>query len=68
MNPYILADFNDLSGTYYKSRKYQLDIHNTVFDRMDGRAAKAAYVVKSKSTIAPGGYVYKLKWKGDDKY
>lgn len=68
MNPYILADFNNLSKNYYDNRKYQVDVHNTVFDRPDGRTAKAAYVVRVTDTNAPGLYSYKLRWRGDDKY
>ena len=68
MKPYILTNFNNISKSYYESRKYQIDIHNHILDRPDNRAAKAAYVVTEKSTLAPGGKVYKLKWRGDDKY
>ena len=68
MNPYILADFNALNKTYYDGRKYQVDIHNDILDRTDGRATNSAYVVRVKNEYAPGGYVYKLKWKGDDQY
>lgn len=68
MKPYILTNFNEISRSFYESRKYQVDIHNHVLDRPDNRAAKAAFVVSEASTLAPGGKVYKLKWRGDDKY
>lgn len=68
MKPYILTNFNEISRSFYQSRKYQVDIHNHVLDRPDNRAAKAAYIVSENSTLAPGGKVYKLKWRGDDKY
>ena len=68
MKPYILTNFNNISKSYYESRKYQVDVHNHILDRPDNRAAKAAYVVTEKSILAPGGKVYKLKWRGDDKY
>ena len=64
MKPYILTNFNAISKSYYESRKYQIDIHNHILDRPDNRPAKAAYVVTEKSTLAPGGKVYKLKWRG----
>lgn len=68
MKPYILTNFNEISRSFYQSRKYQVDVHNHVLDRPDNRAAKAAYIVSENSTLAPGGKVYKLKWRGDDKY
>ena len=65
--PYILMDFNNLSREYYNSMPYQIDVHNEILDRVDNRPAKAAYIVEADSMVAPGGKVYKLKWRGDDK-
>lgn len=65
--PFVLNEFNNLSRDYYNSLPYEIGIHNTVLDRPDNRVAKAAYVVEEKSSIAPGGKVYKLKWRGDAK-
>lgn len=67
MKPNILKDFNNLSERFYKSRKYRVDVYNDVLDRVDNRPVKAAYVVESKNLDAPGGKVYKLKWRGDDE-
>jgi hypothetical protein len=64
--PNIIADFNALSYDYYQSCKYQVDIYNTELGHTDGRPAKAAYIEKVPSSISPYGYVYKLKWRGDD--
>ena len=66
MKPEILEDFNYLSQEYYNSLPYEIDIYNDILHRTDNRAAKAAYIVKQKSSISPNGYVYKLKWKGSD--
>lgn len=66
MKPEIIADFNALSKDYYDSLPYDIDIHNEVFDRPDGRPAKAAYIVPVKSNMSPNGVVYKLKWRGSD--
>lgn len=63
MRPNIIKNFNMLSGDFYNSRKYQINLHNDILDRPDGRAAQAAYIVTDTATKT-----YKLKWRGDDKY
>jgi hypothetical protein len=68
MDPVILNDFNALSKTYYDSLKYRIDVYNDVMDRMDNRPTQAAYITSASDSNAPGGKVYKLKWKGSDKY
>ncbi len=68
MNPLILSDFNALTKSYYDSLPYRIDVYNDVFDRLDNRPAKAAYIVSSRDTKAPGGISYKLKWKGSDTH
>ena len=70
MRPDIIADFNNLSLPYYNAQPYQITPHNRVLDHADMRPARAAYIVKETDTEAakasPIGYVYKLKWRGDD--
>lgn len=68
MNPLILSDFNAISKSFYDSLPYRIDVYNEIFDRMDNRPARAAYVVSQRDTKAPGGISYKLKWKGSDTY
>ena len=67
MRPDIIADFNALSLPYYNTQPYQIDVHNTILDRVDNRPAKAAYIEKVQSNISPNGFVYKLRWRGSDK-
>lgn len=70
MKPVILTDFNNLSRNAFNNCKYQYSQWNTYLDRPDNRPAKAALVVKDTTSVAakkaPGGYLYKLKWRGDD--
>ena len=70
MNPNIIADFNALSKPWYDSCKYEIGIYNQDLDRVDRRAALAAYIVKDTESKtaqrSTTGYVYKLKWKGND--
>ena len=68
MRPEILKDFNSLSKKYYNSLEYDISPYNTTFDRVDTRPAKAAYIVADNNPSSPTGYVYKLKWRGSDKY
>lgn len=63
----ILAEFNNLYAPAWQSAKYEYNVHNSILDAPDNRPAKAARVYRMKSSQAPGGFVYKLKWKGDDK-
>jgi len=65
-DPIILREFNDISYNFYNSRKYQIDVYNDMLGRIDGRAAQSAYVVEEPAKRSPTGFVYKLKWKGDD--
>ena len=83
MRPEILYYFNELSKNFIYERasvsnpkfsnacKYRIDVHNDVFDRPDGRAARAAMVAMStgdaRARQNPNGYYYKLLWRGDDK-
>lgn len=66
MKPEIIGDFNALSESYYNSLPYQIDVYNDVFNRVDNRPAKAAYIVKEESKYSPNKYVLKLKWRGSD--
>ena len=59
--PIVIYNFNSVSRKTYNNAKYQLNIHNDVIDRADGRPAKAAIVVYDNERK-----VYKLKWRGDD--
>lgn len=75
MNPEILSDFNKTSISYFKSLPYTIDIYNHVLGRTDNRAAKAALVCVEtndgkhpRAALAPGGKIYTLRWRGDDKY
>mgnify|MGYP004607961261 CR=1 FL=1 len=75
MNPAILSDFNKLSLSYYRSLPYRIDIYNHILGRTDNRPAKAALVCVEtndgnhpRAALAPGGKIYTLKWRGDDKY
>ena len=48
--------------------RFQIDIHNHIFDRTDNRPAKAAYIEESETISQVYGYkTYKLKWRGDAK-
>lgn len=67
MKPTIIKAFNKSSEATYNACRYRVDIHNHLLDRPDNRAVKAAYVIKEKSPQSPGGWVYKLKWRGDDE-
>lgn len=66
MKPELLVEFNNLYTTAWEAAKYEYSVHNLVLDMPDNRAAKAARVYRVRSNQAPGGFVYKLKWKGDD--
>ena len=66
MIPDIIGDFNALSYNYYASQPYRIDIYNERLGISDGRPARAAIVVREDSNLSPAGYVYKLKWRGDD--
>ena len=54
-------------------KKYEIGLYNNVTNRVDYRPAQSAYVVSDETdykysnitkTRAPGGIVYKLKWRG----
>lgn len=66
MDPMILNDFNDLSEPMYARLPYRIDIYNEIMDRIDNRPTMAALVTSESNSNAPGGKVYKLKWKGSD--
>lgn len=71
MKPHILVEFNNLYKTAWNNAKYEYDVHNTDLDIPDNRRAKAARVFRVSSSYAKNsntaGYIYKLKWKGDDR-
>lgn len=75
MDPIIINDFNLLSAEYFNTRQHEIGIYNDVLDRTDARPVQSAIVVAESGsyvnsnitqTRAPGGKVYKLKWRGDD--
>ena len=79
MKPEIIEDFDTLSKTWWdkfdpETTKigYDIDIYNTILGRTDNRPATTAYVVRDEDSpiakMSPNGYVYKLKWRGSDKY
>ena len=80
MKPEIIRDFNKLSESYYNSKKYRIDIYNNQLDGVDVRPTDAAFVeiITNANALenyadykrlkrSPGGYLYKLRWKGDEK-
>ena len=67
MIPDILSDFNSLTRKSYNNATYQLSVHNNLIDAPDMRPATAVCVEQMKSKTSPTGYVYKLKWKGEDR-
>lgn len=67
LKPQILAEFNELSRTLYNSQTYQIRPFNLTIGRVDNRPAKAAFVV-SEYSKKYGHYVYKLRWRGSDRY
>lgn len=66
MRPDILADFNNLSKSYYDAQTRRIDVYNDVLGMIDNRPAKAAYIEKVSSSISPTGFLYKLRWRGSD--
>lgn len=82
MKPEIISDFNNISAPIYNACKYKIDVYNPSLGRVDNRPAKAAYIEQVFNTAkrdynvkksvsannSPSGYLYKLRWKGDDKY
>lgn len=68
MKPHILEEFNSITENYYNSLRYDIDIHNHVLDQADNRPAKCPHIIKTSSINAPGKSVYKLKWRGDDRF
>lgn len=67
MKPHILDEFNRIAKPYCDTLDYHIDIYNHIYGQTDNRPAQGAYIAKVKSEVAPGGYVYKLLWKGSDK-
>lgn len=81
--PNILYEFNNLAREYYNSLDYQLDIYNTILGQTDGRPGMCAYIhglpndkdyrgyerveQECRNVHAPGGRVFKLKWRGNDR-
>jgi hypothetical protein len=72
MRPEILGDFNTLTASLYNSLPYQVNVYDSNLGRADMRTAKAAAVIKDTTSpaafAAPGGFVYKLKWRGGHMY
>ena len=66
MNPLIISDFNELSKASYDEAPLRIDIYNDELYRMDNRPCTSAKIIAEKSATAPGGYRYKLKWRGYD--
>lgn len=67
MDPLIWQEFNALGKAQYDSLPYKIDVYNEILDAVDTRPVMAAQVEKVKSVKAPGGYVLKLRWRGDDQ-
>ena len=68
MNPLIIKEFNKLNESSYKRGGYkQLGVWNEIFDRLDNRPAKTAYIENEYSPVYKRN-VYKLRWKGDARY
>ena len=70
----ILIEFNDLSKSFAAQNNInpndllQYETYNSSVGMSDFRPATYAYIAKYKSNYAPGGFVYKLKWKGDVEF
>ena len=64
MDPLILADFNTLTESSYQQAPYRIGIYNKIMGRMDNRAVTTARVIAEENSNYPGGYKYKLKWRG----
>lgn len=64
MRPDIISDFNTLSSSF-DAGKYQYETYNPITATADFRPARSAYISKFQRSDAPGGWVYKLKWRGD---
>jgi hypothetical protein len=67
MKPEILYDFNQVGEEAYNGAKYDITSYNDALGRPDNRPAVGARIYKWQSNMSPTGYVYKLKWRGDDK-
>lgn len=67
MKPEILYDFNQVGEEAYNKAKYDITSYNDALGRPDNRPAVGARVYKWQSNLSPTGFVYKLKWRGDDK-
>lgn len=67
MKPYLLAEFNNLYANKWNTSTYLYDVYNPYLDAADNRPATAARVFRVASSSSPCGYVYKLKWKGNDR-
>ena len=67
MKPYLLAEFNNLYARKWRNSLYLYDVYNPYLDAADNRPATAARVFRVVSNQSPCGYVYKLKWKGNER-
>lgn len=65
-DPLILSDFNSLGNSAYQAANYRVDIYNDTSGRVDFRPTTCAHVEAQKSDYAPGGYNFKLRWRGRD--
>lgn len=54
--PNVMYEFNEIARDYYGSLPYQLDVHNHILDRPDGRAAKCAYIAGLPGDTDYAGY------------
>lgn len=66
MDPLILSDFNAVGQLAWDASQYRVDIYNDILNRVDNRPCTSARIMAYRSDIAPGGYLYKLKWRGRD--
>ena len=66
LDPLILAEFNKATLQAWNQSKYRVDVYNEVLMHSDMRPVTAARVVAEAASNSPGGFRYKLKWKGMD--
>lgn len=66
LDPLILAEFNKATAQAWNQSMYRVDVYNEVLMHSDMRPVTAARVIAEAASNAPGGFRYKLKWKGMD--
>lgn len=67
LNPLILSQFNRATKTAWDQAPYRVDVYNEILMQSDMRPVTTARVVAETANNAPGGFRYKLKWKGMNK-